>query len=49
MTIKIDKVMAHKISPSIFLLNDDGKFGKRIVEERDMQNIIMKFIGFQVV
>ena len=31
-TIEIDKVMAHKISPSILLLNDDGKLGIRIVD-----------------
>ena len=32
MTIKIDKVKAHKISPSILLLNDDGRLGIRIVD-----------------
>ena len=31
MTIAIDKVKAHKISPSILLLNDGGKLGIRIV------------------
>jgi multidrug efflux system membrane fusion protein len=31
MTIEIDKVKAHKISPSILLLNDEGKLGIRIV------------------
>ena len=31
MTIQIDKVKAHKISPSILLLNDGGKLGIRIV------------------
>ena len=31
MTIEIDKVKAHKISPSILLLNDGGKLGIRIV------------------
>tara|TARA_Y100000992_G_scaffold203713_1_gene139109 strand:+ start:1002 stop:1820 length:819 start_codon:yes stop_codon:yes gene_type:complete len=44
MTIKIDKVMAHKISPSILLLNDDGKLGIRIVEE----NKIAKFIEISI-
>ena len=32
MSIKIDKVKAHKISPSILLLNDDGRLGIRIVD-----------------
>ncbi len=44
MTIKIDKVMAHKISPSILLLNDDGKLGIRIVKE----NKIAKFIEISI-
>ena len=44
MTIKIDKVMAHKISPSILLLNDDGKLGIRIVEESK----IAKFIEISI-
>ena len=35
MTIEIDKVMAHKISPSILLLNDEGKLGIRIVTENN--------------
>ena len=35
MTIEIDKVMAHKISPSILLLNDEGKLGIRVVTEND--------------
>ena len=34
MTIEIDKVMAHKISPSIFLLNDEGKLGIRLVTRK---------------
>ncbi|MDA8934044.1 efflux RND transporter periplasmic adaptor subunit [Gammaproteobacteria bacterium] len=33
MTIKIDKVLAHKISPSILLLSDEGKIGIRSVKE----------------
>lgn len=36
MTIEIDKVMAHKISPSILLLNDEGKLGIRIVVENNV-------------
>ena len=39
-SIEIDKVMAHKISPSILLLNDEGKLGIRIVNE----NKYAKFI-----
>ena len=39
-SIEIDKVMAHKISPSILLLNDEGKLGIRIVSE----NKYAKFI-----
>ena len=35
MTIEIDKVMAHKISPSILLLNDEGKLGIRVVTKDD--------------
>ena len=35
MTIEIDKVMAHKISPSILLLNDEVKLGIRIVTENN--------------
>ncbi|MDC1074716.1 efflux RND transporter periplasmic adaptor subunit [Gammaproteobacteria bacterium] len=38
MTIKTKLVMAHKISPSILLLNDEGKIGIRSVE-----NDIVKF------
>ena len=33
MTIKIDKVLAHKISPSILLLSDEGKLGIRSIKE----------------
>jgi len=40
MTIEIDKVKAHKISPSILLLNDGGKLGIRIV----VNSKIAKFI-----
>ena len=40
MTIQIDKVKAHKISPSILLLNDEGKLGIRIVTK----NNIAKFV-----
>ena len=36
MTIEIDKVMAHKISPSILLLNDEGKLGIRIVVDNNV-------------
>ncbi len=32
-SIEIDKVKAHKISPSILLLNDEGKLGIRIVDK----------------
>ena len=32
-SIEIDKVMAHKISPSILLLNDEGKLGIRVVNK----------------
>ena len=39
-SIEIDKVMAHKISPSILLLNDEGKLGIRIVNK----NKYAKFI-----
>jgi len=44
MTIKIDKVKAHKISPSILLLNDDGKLGIRIVGN----NSKVKFIEITI-
>ena len=39
-SIEIDKVMAHKISPSILLLNDEGKLGISIVNK----NKYAKFI-----
>tara|TARA_B100001113_G_scaffold119912_1_gene97955 strand:- start:4142 stop:5020 length:879 start_codon:yes stop_codon:yes gene_type:complete len=44
MTIMIEKVKAHKISPSILLLNDDGKLGIRIV---DVDNEV-KFIEITI-
>ena len=44
MTIMIEKVKAHKISPSILLLNDDGKLGIRIV---DIDNEV-KFIEITI-
>ena len=44
MTIKIDKVKAHKISPSILLLNDGGKLGIRIV----VNSKIAKFIEITI-
>ncbi len=40
MTIEIDKVNAHKISPSILLLNDEGKLGIRIVEEGNLAKFV---------
>lgn len=40
MSIEIDKVKAHKISPSILLLNDEGKLGIRIIK----QNMFAQFI-----
>ena len=40
MTIKIDKVMAHKISPSILLLNDEGKLGIRVVNLGNLAQFI---------
>ena len=40
MTIKIDKVMAHKISPSILLLNDEGKLGIRVIENDNQANFV---------
>ena len=40
MTIKIDKVKAHKISPSILLLNDEGKLGIRIVTENNLTKFV---------
>ena len=39
-SIEIDKVMAHKISPSILLLNDEGKLGIRIVNKRKYANFV---------
>ena len=44
MTIEIDKVKAHKISPSILLLNDGGKLGIRIV----INSNIAKFIEITI-
>ena len=44
MTIEIDKVKAHKISPSILLLNDGGKLGIRIV----INSKIAKFIEITI-
>lgn len=44
MTIMIEKVKAHKISPSILLLNDDGKLGIRIVD----LNSEVKFIEITI-
>ena len=44
MTIEIDKVKAHKISPSILLLNDGGKLGIRIV----VNSKIAKFIEITI-
>ena len=44
MTIEIGKVKAHKISPSILLLNDGGKLGIRIV----MNSKIAKFIEITI-
>ena len=32
--------MAHKISPSILLLNDEGKLGIRIVNKRKYANFV---------
>lgn len=40
MTININKVRAHKISPSILLLNDDGKLGIRIVDDNNEAKFI---------
>ena len=37
MTIKTKKILAHQVSPSILLLNDDGKLGLRSVKD----NIVM--------
>ncbi len=40
MTIEIDKVKAHKISPSILLLNDEGKLGIRIVTSDNLTKFV---------
>ena len=40
MTIEIDKVKAHKISPSILLLNDEGKLGVRIITNGNLAKFI---------
>jgi len=39
-SIEIDSVKAHKISPSILLLNDEGKLGIRIVNEGNLANFV---------
>ena len=44
MFINIDKVDAHKISPSILLLNDEGKLGVRVI----MNNNIAQFIEIDI-
>ena len=40
MTIEIDKVKAHKISPSILLLNDEGKLGIRIITKGNIARFV---------
>jgi multidrug efflux system membrane fusion protein len=40
MTIEIDLVKAHKISPSILLLNDEGKLGIRVIEKESIAKFI---------
>ena len=49
-TIEIDKVKAHKISPSISSLNDEGKLGLRIITKgniaRFVEIIILVWISF---
>ena len=40
MTIEIDKVKAHKISPSILLLNDEGRLGIRIVTKGNIAKFV---------
>jgi len=40
MTIEIDLVKAHKISPSILLLNDEGKLGIRVIEEENIAKFV---------
>ena len=39
-SIEIDSVKAHKISPSILLLNDEGKLGIRIVNDGNLANFV---------
>ena len=39
-SIEIDSVKAHKISPSILLLNDEGKLGIRIVTNGNLANFV---------
>ena len=39
-SIEIDSVKAHKISPSILLLNDEGKLGIRIVSDGNLANFV---------
>ena len=39
-SIEIDSVKAHKISPSILLLNDEGKLGIRIVTDGNLANFV---------
>ena len=39
-SIEIDKVKAHKISPSILLLNDEGKLGIRVVNLGNLAQFI---------
>ncbi len=40
MTIEIDLVNAHKISPSILLLNDEGKLGIRVIEKESIAKFV---------
>ena len=40
MTIEIDLVKAHKISPSILLLNDEGKLGIRVIEKESIAKFV---------
>ena len=40
MSIEIDKVKAHKISPSILLLNDEGKLGIRIIQKGNLAKFV---------
>ena len=39
-SIEIDRVKAHKISPSILLLNDEGKLGIRIVSDGNLAKFV---------